>query len=184
VFPPAPEFIFLPPSSYGTKTWNVETGPNRYRRALYTFRFRTVPYPVLETFDAPNGDFSCVRRVRSNTPLQALAMMNEPLFLEAARALALRTLKEGGANDTQRLNLAFESVLSRKPEPKETDILLSMLAKQRQRMTQGWLSPRELTGFQTGDKSPLPPNITPVEWGAWTAVSRALLTLDEAITKE
>ena len=63
VFPPAPAFLFLPPASYGPKTWKDETGPDRYRRALYTFRFRSVPYPVLQTFDAPNGDFSCVRRV-------------------------------------------------------------------------------------------------------------------------
>ena len=73
-------------------------GPDRYRRALYTFRFRSVPYPMLQTFDAPNGDISCVRRARSNTPLQALTTLNEPLFVESARALALRRLKEGGAD--------------------------------------------------------------------------------------
>ena len=62
VTPPAPAFLFKPPASYGPKVWNDDTGPDRYRRALYTFRFRSVPYPVLQTFDAPNGDFSCVRR--------------------------------------------------------------------------------------------------------------------------
>ena len=67
VYPPAPEFLFLPPASYGPKVWKEEQGPDRYRRALYTFRFRTVPYPVLQTFDAPNGEFACVRRVRSRT---------------------------------------------------------------------------------------------------------------------
>ena len=72
VFPPAPEFLFSPPTSYGPKVWKESTGPDRYRRALYTFRFRSVPYPMLQAFDAPNGDFSCVRRVKSNTPLQAL----------------------------------------------------------------------------------------------------------------
>ena len=72
VYPPAPEFLFLPPASYGPKVWKEAKGPDRYRRALYTFRFRSVPYPVLQTFDAPNGEFACVRRVRSNTPLQAL----------------------------------------------------------------------------------------------------------------
>ena len=66
VFPPLPEFMILPPVSYGPKIWKTDTGPNRYRRGLYTFRYRSVPYPVLQTFDAPNGDFSCVRRVRSN----------------------------------------------------------------------------------------------------------------------
>ncbi len=84
VQPPAPDFLFQPPASYGPKVWKVETGPDRYRRALYTFRYRSVPYPVLQAFDAPNGDFSCVRRSRSNTPLQALTTLNEPLFLECA----------------------------------------------------------------------------------------------------
>ena len=92
VCPPAPAFLFQPPASYGPKVWNEATGPDRYRRALYTFRCRSVPYPMLQTFDAPNGDFSCVRRTRSNTPLQALTTLNEPIFLECARALALRTL--------------------------------------------------------------------------------------------
>src|SRR6059058_2326663 len=78
VFPPAPEFLFVPRASYGPKTWITDTGPDRYRRALYTFRFRSVPYPMLQTFDAPTGESSCVRRPRSNTPLQALTMLNEP----------------------------------------------------------------------------------------------------------
>ena len=73
-------------------------GPDRYRRALYTFRYRSVPYPMLQTFDAPNGDFACVRRTRSNTPLQALTTLNEPIFLECARALALRTLRQDCAH--------------------------------------------------------------------------------------
>ena len=72
VSPPVPMFLFQPPASYGPKVWNESNGPERYRRALYTFRYRSVPYPMLQTFDAPNGDFSCVRRTRSNTPLQAL----------------------------------------------------------------------------------------------------------------
>ena len=84
VQPDAPAFLFVPPASYGPKVWKEETGPERYRRALYTFRFRSVPYPVLQTFDAPNADFACTRRVRSNTPLQALTTLNEPLFLDCA----------------------------------------------------------------------------------------------------
>jgi hypothetical protein len=184
VHPPAPSFLFLPPVSYGPKVWKEETGPERYRRALYTFRFRSVPYPMLQTFDAPNGDFSCVRRVRSNTPLQALVTLNEPMFLEAAQALALRTLKEGGADDSARLSHAFEATLARKPSPKEQDVLLSMLAKQKQRMRDGWLSARELTGLDVAQNSSLPAGVTPTDWGAWTAVSRVLLNLDETITKE
>src|SRR5688500_10883191 len=92
VFPPAPEPLFQPPASYGPKLWKESQGEDRYRRALYTFRYRAVPNPMLESFDAPNGDASCVRRGRSNTPLQALVTLNEPLFLESARALAMRAL--------------------------------------------------------------------------------------------
>ena len=84
IHPPLPAFLFQPPASYGPKVWPVETGPERYRRSLYIFRFRSVPHPMLQTFDAPNGDFACVRRSRSNTPLQALMTLNEPDFLECA----------------------------------------------------------------------------------------------------
>ena len=98
VFPPAPEFLFQPPASYGPKTWIVDTGPDRYRRALYTFRFRSVPYPMLQTFDAPIGEMACARRSRSNTPLQALTTLNEPLFVECARALAVKLLTDGGSD--------------------------------------------------------------------------------------
>ena len=128
VFPPAPAFLFQPPASYGPKVWNEATGPDRYRRALYTFRYRSVPYPMLQTFDAPNGDFACVRRTRSNTPLQALTTLNEPIFLECARALALRTLREGGSTDADRLTYAFRRCLARPPTEAETATLLDLLA--------------------------------------------------------
>src|SRR5436309_15615051 len=72
VYPPAPDFLFQPPASYGPKVWNEAKGADRYRRAIYTFRYRSVPYPVLQNFDAPNGDVSCVRRARSNTTLPEL----------------------------------------------------------------------------------------------------------------
>src|SRR4029079_16165531 len=103
VFPQAPAFLFLPPVSYGQKNWPESKGADRYRRAMYTFRFRSVPYPMLETFDAPNGDSTCVRRARSNTPLQALTTLNEPMYLEMARALAMKTLMEGGVSEDQRI---------------------------------------------------------------------------------
>jgi hypothetical protein len=143
-----------------------------------------VPYPALQAFDSPNGDSSCVRRGRSNTPLQALTTLNEPLFLESARALALRTLKEGGKTDSDRLSYAFRLCVARTPDAQERTVLLSLLEKQEHRLSEGWLSARDLTGFALKDKSPLPPGATPAEWAAWTAVSRVLLNLDETITKE
>ncbi len=183
VYPPAPDFLFQPPTSYGPKNWYTATGEDRYRRALYTFRFRSVPYPMLQTFDAPNGDTSCVRRTRSNTPLQALTSLNEPLFLEAARGLATKALTEGGSADDQRLTYAFRRTLSRPPAPAERDELLSFLSKQRKRLADGWLSAPDLAGYDAESKK-LPKGITPVDLGAWTALSRVLLNLDETITKE
>ncbi|MBC7927097.1 MAG: DUF1553 domain-containing protein, partial [Bryobacteraceae bacterium] len=183
VFPPAPEFLFQAPASYGPKNWYTETGAEKYRRALYTFRFRSVPYPMLQTFDAPNADVSCVRRSRSNTPLQALTSLNEPLFLEAARGLAVRTVSVGGTTDQQRLGYAFRQCLSRVPKPAEIDELLSFLDKQRKRSAEGWINSQDLSGFDSATTK-LPDGVTPVELSAWTALSRVLLNLDETITKE
>ena len=180
VYPPAPDFLFQPPVSYGPKNWYEEKGEDRYRRALYTFRYRSVPYPMLQTFDAPNGDSSCVRRSRSNTPLQALTTLNEPLSLEAARALALKTLREGGKTDAERLTYAFRRCVARKPTEAETHELLGFLEKQTVRLHDGWLDTWSLTGAPPK----LPEGSTPVQLGAWTALSRVLLNLDETITKD
>ncbi|MCC6586522.1 MAG: PSD1 domain-containing protein [Bryobacterales bacterium] len=157
VYPPAPDFLFQPPASYGPKVWKEEKGADRYRRALYTFRYRSVPYPMLQNFDTPNGDFACVRRPRSNTPLQALTTLNEPLFQEAARALAQKALSEGGSTNAEKLTYAFRRCLSRKPTDAETAELLGFLDRQQRR-----LSPAD----------------------AWAATARVLLNLDETITKE
>jgi mono/diheme cytochrome c family protein len=184
VYPPAPDFLFVPPASYGPKNWYEAKGEDRYRRALYTFRYRSVPYPMLQTFDTPNGDISCVRRVRSNTPLQALTTLNEPLFLESAQALALRTLQEGGQTDTQRLVYAFRRCLSRKPTEPESAELLALLNKQKGRLAEGWLSPWDMAGYNPEQAPQLPKGTTPAQLAAWTAVSRVLLNLDETITKE
>ncbi len=184
VFPPAPGFLFEPPASFGYKPWKEERGANRYRRALYTFRFRSVPYPMLQTFDAPNGDVSCVRRAKSNTPLQALTTLNEPLFLEAARALAIKTLQEAAATDAARLEFAFRRVLARKPTPQEAAELLSLLNKQHERFTRGVLNPWNFTTDDPNKPFALPKGITMSNLAAWTAVARVLLNLDEAITKE
>jgi hypothetical protein len=182
VFPPAPAFLFVAPASYSPKVWIESKGADRYRRALYTFRYRSSPYPVLQVFDAPNGDTSCVRRTRANTPLQALATLNEPVFLEAARALALRTIQHD-PSDAARIDYAFRLCVARKPAAGESEELAAFLKKQRERLRDGWLSARDLIG-QNDAAVKLPPGVTPVEAGAWTAVARLLLNLDETITKE
>ena len=184
VNPPAPAFLFLPPVSYGPKAWVDATGPDRFRRALYTFRYRSVPYPMLQSFDAPNGDFSCVRRARSNTPLQALTLLNEPIFLESARALALLTLKDGGTTDPARLTYAFRRCLSRQPAGDEVQPLLALLERETGRFASGAANPWDLAAGKPEDALRLPATATPAQLAGWTVVARVLLNLDETITKE
>jgi len=184
IYPPAPEFLFQPPASYGPKVWREETGAERYRRSLYIFKFRSVPYPMLQTFDAPNGDFSCVRRARSNTPLQALISLNETEFVACAQALAHKMLVEGGKTDAERVNYAFRRALSRPPNADERKELLALLDKEKQRIAQGWVNPLELATGKNEKPVELPSGATPTQLAAYTVVSRVLLNLDETITKE
>jgi hypothetical protein len=184
VFPPLPAFLVLPPASYGPKVWPEDKGPERYRRALYTFRYRSIPYPVLQAFDAPNGDFACVRRPRSNTPLQALMTLNEPLFLECAQALALRTVREGGKTDAERVEYAFRRCVARRPSAEESAALLTLLDKQKQHFAAPGAKPWDLAAADPARPPALPEGTTPAQLAAWTVVSRVLLNLDETITRE
>ncbi len=183
VMPPAPDFLFKPPASYAPFPWIEETGPERYRRALYTLRRRSTPYPLLQAFDAPNGDTSCVRRSRSNTPLQALLTLNETLSMEAARAFARHILEEGGPTDPDRIDYAYRRCLSRLPTPAEREELLKLMDKQRSRIAEGWLDSWSLATGKN-ERPLLPPNTTPSQLATYTVVSRVLLNLDETITKE
>ena len=180
--------MFQPPASYGPKTWIVDTGPDRYRRALYTFRFRSVPYPVLQNFDAPIGEVACARRARSNTPLQALTTLNEPLFVECARALALKVLAAGGTTDAQRLAYAVRRCLSRDPKEQEQRVLHEFLDRQKLRFHGSGADPWPLLASDEKAKqklsAQLPAGTSPADLAAWTAVARVILNLDETITKE
>jgi hypothetical protein len=184
IHPPLPEFLFQPPVSYGPKAWPVDKGPEGYRRSLYIFRYRSVPHPLLQTFDAPNGDFACVRRGRSDTPLQALMTLNDPIFLDCARALALRTLTAGGKTDDDRLVYAFRRCEARKPAADELAMLRTVLAKEVRRFTEPGAKPWELAADDPSKPPKLPEGATPAQAAAWTVVSRVLLNLDETITKE
>ena len=184
VMPPAPAFLFVPPASYGPFPWKDETGAERYRRGVYVFRRRSTPYPMLQTFDVPSGESSCVRRAKSNSPLQALVTLNEPMFVECARELAKRTLLEGGDTDEQRLTYAFRRVLARAPGEAERSELLSLLDKERKRVADGFVNPNQITAGQADVPADLPSGITPTQWAAFTVVSRVLLNLDETITRE
>ena len=184
VCPPAPAFLFLPPVSYGPKVWNEATGIERYRRAFYTFRYRSVPYPMLQAFDAPNGDFACVRRTRSNTPLQALATLNEPIVLECARALALDVVKLAGSDEATRLDYAFRRCLARAPADSEKSTLLELLRKQTRRFERAGADAWAVAAGDSKQHPELPPGVKPQDLAGWTVVARVLLNLDETITKE
>jgi mono/diheme cytochrome c family protein len=184
VFSPAPAFLFQRPTSYGPFNWPEATGPERYRRALYTFRRRSTPYPSLQTFDVPVGDTACVRRVRSNTPLQALTTLNETVFVECARAFAARVLREGGRADADRLTYAFRLCVARAPTSAELVELSRLLETQQQRLADGWLNPAEIATGSKDLTGPLPPGTTPTQLASYTLVCRVLLNLDETITKE
>jgi hypothetical protein len=142
-----------------------------------------MPDPSMSAFDAPNGDFACARRIRSNTPLAALTSLNETIFVESSRAFALRVLREGGSDDTSRINFAFLACMSRYPTANERLAVQDLLAQQRQRVADGWLNARELT-TGTADKLPdLPESTTPQDAAAWTIAARVLLNLDETISR-
>ena len=169
--------------NYGGVSWKAAEGPERYRRSVYLHRKRSMPDPLLSAFDAPNGDIACARRLRSNTPLAALAGLNEPVFVEAARALALKILREGGADDQARIRHAFSACTGRLPSGDETSTLLAFLDTQRRRIADGWLDSREVATGSSDTLPSLPAGATPQDAAAWTLVARVLLNLDETVSK-
>jgi hypothetical protein len=182
VIPPVPQNVLDYNFTYPAY-WKPAAGQERYRRTLYGFRKRSMPDPVMSNFDGPNGDFACARRTRTNTPLAALTSLNEPIFVEAARALALRILREGGADDARRIDHALLLCVSRPARPGERETLLALLQSTRRRLAEGWLNPREITTGDPAKLPELPDGATPQDAAAWTLVARVLLNLDETISK-
>jgi hypothetical protein len=180
VFPPIPDGVMT--LGFGAPMkWETSTGADRYRRGMYTFWKRSVPYPGLLVFDAPNADVACVRRVRSHTPLQALTTLNDQVFMEAAQALALRVWKEGGADDRAKMIYGFRLCTGRKPDDFELQRLLSLLGEQ-----QVYFAGRTAAAVYvaSADLNNLPPDVDLHKIAPWTIVARVLLNLDETITKE
>jgi hypothetical protein len=179
VYPPIPDGVLS--LGYGAPMpWKTKP-EDRYRRAMYTFVKRSVPYPSLQVFDAPTGETPCPRRIPSDTPLQALTTLNDPVFVEAAQAMALRVWEHGGQNDRARLDYAFELCTGRKPLPKEVATLSSLLHDE-----DDFFENRTTRAVQVASpdlKSP-PQDVNLEKVAAWTMVTRVLLNLDETITKE
>lgn len=176
VYPPQPEGIYV--LTQNKKSWPEEQGANRFRRGMYTYFWRSSPYPMLPTFDAPNSNTTCTRRVRSNTPLQALTLANDQSLFELIQGFALRILQEGPDYDEGRLSQAFQICLSRTPADHELEVLTQYLNEQRK-----WFkkSPQQAKQVAASD---LPQEIEVSEAASWTAVARVLMNLDEFITRE
>jgi mono/diheme cytochrome c family protein len=182
IFPPVPENVLA--YNYVRPTyWNPPQDAERYRRSLYLFRKRSMPDPMLSAFDAPNGDFACARRPRSNTPLAALTSLNEPVFVEASQALALRIWREGGATDESRADYAYRLCTSRGARPAEIAALRRLLEEKRGRLRSGELKAAEIAFSAFTKTADLPADATPADLAAWAIVARVLLNLDETLTK-
>lgn len=172
VFPPQPEGVYA--FTQVKKNWRVSQGEDRYRRGIYTYFWRSAPHPGLMAFDASDGNTTCTRRSRSNTPLQALTLLNDEAYYECARKLALRTVRE----DEDRLEYLFKLCLARTPTDRERQRLTRFVSEQESSFR---ANPNEVKHLIAG---PIPNNVPAYELATWTMVARVLLNLDELITRE
>jgi hypothetical protein len=173
VFPPQPPSVTTE-GVYGAIKWEVSKGEDRYRRGLYTFLKRSIPYAMFATFDGATGDACLARREVSNTPLQALTMLNDLVIVESAQALGRRLAATPGSAD-ERIAELFRRCLTRPPTAQESAALLDFYRRQCERLRAGKLDAKTIAGGSDGDI---------VERAAWALAARAVLNLDEMITKE
>ena len=173
VFPPQPASVTTE-GTYGALSWNTSTGEDRYRRSLYTFAKRTAPFAFGNTFDAPTGEACIVRRDKSNTPLQALSLLNDVTIIEAAQALGKHLVETPGTSE-QLASEAFVRCFSRLPSSGELAAVIDFHQKQQQRFTAAPESAKALAGNGPAE--------TIIPRAAWTAVARALMNMDEFVTK-
>jgi hypothetical protein len=160
VFPPQPSGVYA--FTQIPREWHASNGADRYRRGMYTYFWRSAPHPGLVVFDAPDATAACTRRNRSNTPLQALTLLNDEAYTEFAEALARRVLREASPAEAPRIEHAFRLCLARSPRPQEVATLQRLLTAN-----------RTTNGAQESSNL-----------AEWTAVARALMNLDEFITRE
>lgn len=165
---------------FSAQRYVQDHGDALYRRGMYTFWKRTCPPPTLQTFDAPEREFCMVRRSVTNTPLQALALMNDPTFVEAARKLAERILTEGGPTSNSRLDFACRLAMGRPPHEAERKILLQLLSHEQSVYKTDHAAAMKLLNVGESKRNE---KLDTGELAAWTALSSILLNLDETITK-
>jgi hypothetical protein len=173
VFPYQPEGVWDIP--YSTDKWIESKDEDKRRRAVYTMIRRSAPYPSMVTYDAPSREFCTVRRVRTNTPLQALTSLNDPFFFDAARAMARRVMAEGGTSVQERIRYGFLLTAARTPSQSELERVGAFYQRQEEEFQKSPQSASKVIGNSAGDAP---------EQAAWTMVANVLLNSDEAITKE
>ncbi|MEC7697105.1 MAG: DUF1553 domain-containing protein, partial [Planctomycetota bacterium] len=171
---------YLAHLNFPPRTYKHDEGENQYRRGLYTFWQRTFLHPAMALFDAPSREECTVARPQSNTPLQALLLLNDPSYVEAARALAVRILREGGNDDAARLEYLFQRALARNIESAEREVLIALLTKHRDHYRQ---HPEQAEALGQNGLHQAPTEFDPVELAAWTNAARTVLNLHETITR-
>jgi hypothetical protein len=167
-------------SAFGSSLdWKNSEGEDRYRRALYIEWRRTSPYPSMTTFDAPNREVCALRRPRSNTPLQALVMLNDPVYLEAAQALAKRMAGTPGSI-TDKARYGFRLCLARPPRARELSELTHFYQTARADYEKAPKQAKKLAGAQPGS---VPGEQNIIDLAAWAAIGNVLLNLDETLMR-
>jgi hypothetical protein len=174
VFPPQPAGTWN--SAYSGDDWRESAGRDRHRRGLYTFAKRTAPYVTFQLFDAPSREVSCSRRERTNTPLQALALLDDPVFVECALALARRIVRERAGSDAERLGWAFRLSTARDPRPRELARLLELLGSARGEFADESVARARVRLLELD-----PPDAR--EIAAWSSVTTVLLNLDDTVVR-
>ncbi|HXJ60176.1 MAG TPA: DUF1553 domain-containing protein [Verrucomicrobiae bacterium] len=179
VYPPQPPGLWKAAFN-GERTYETSKGEDRYRRGLYTIWRRTIPYPSMATFDAPSRETCTLRRLPTNTPLQAYVTLNDPVFVECAQALGRRLLQEGGQTPAERIRLGLRLALARPGQEEQIQSLLALYASEIAHYQKNEEDARKLATEPIG---PLPDGVTPAEAAAWTVVGNVLLNLDGVLTK-
>ncbi len=174
VMPPQPEGVWQ--VVYSGDQWITSQGEDKYRRGIYTFWRRTSPYPSMITFDAPSREFCVDRRTRSNTPLQALTLLNDAVYIEAAQSLAKRMLSQADATPAQRVAFGFMACLAREPNEQESQSLVTLYESELSHFTK---EPAAATAMCGG----VVEGVDSAQLAAWTVVANVLLNLDEMVTK-
>ncbi len=180
VMPPQPDGVWAP--VYSGDAWMTATGADRFRRGLYTFWRRGAHYLTFALFDATSRELACTRRARSNSPLQALALLDDPAFVECAAGLAQRILREGGPADYQKLSRGFQMATQHGPEIEEMAVLGTLLHQERARYA---AQPNAAAALVASVRPALREGdpVEPVELAAWISIAQALLNLDEVLTR-